>query len=97
MPGVESSEKPVGSECRDRASLLFGPRRSRLEHAMNVVIRHRLAAGADLGVIELRAEAAAAQIDDDALDLHARHAFGRVDREPDRILGLRHVDDGAPP
>ena len=48
-------------------------------------------AGVEIG----RAEAAAGIGDDDALDLHAGHAFGGVDREPDGGFGLVHVDDDA--
>ncbi len=41
------------------------------------------------------AEPSAGDGDDDALDLQAGHALGRVDRGADRALGLLHVDDDA--
>ena len=50
---------------------------------------------ADLGVVELRGEPPAGHVDDDAVDLDARHPLGGVDGEADRVLGGVEIDDRA--
>ena len=41
----------------------------------------------------LRADPAAGDVDDDALDLHAGHALGRIDRPADRAFRGFEIDD----
>ena len=65
------------------------------EHAVDIVVRHGLAADRHLGAVVLRRQAAARDVDDDGSDLDAGHALGRVDGETDRVLRLFHVHHGA--
>jgi hypothetical protein len=78
-----------------RPTILLGARGSRFKHTMNIGIRDSARAHTNLGMIELRTETPARQIDDDALDLHASHALGGIHRETDRLLRLVHINHHA--
>ncbi len=64
-----------------------------LQHPVDVVLRHRLAAQSNLGVEPLRRQESAGHVDDHAADLDPGHPLGRVDREPGRMLGRLQIDD----
>ena len=92
---VSPIENPIGSECRTA-------RPSRAPRAVQASSTRWMSLCAtarppmrDLGVEQLRAEPSAGRVEDDAFDLDAGHALGRVDGEPDRFLGGVHIDDGA--
>ena len=98
--GIANAARPIERKAgRQRmqhgAALPLRPRRGCFEHAMNIVVGNRPAADGDLRIVELRAEPAARQIDDDALDLDPGHAFGGIDGVADGVLRRAHIDDSA--
>ena len=78
-----------------RAALLLRTRGAGFEDAVDVVFGNSAAGNRNRRIEGLRADAAAGDIDDDAFDLHAGHAFGRIDGAADRSLRLIEVDDDA--
>ena len=66
-----------------------------LEHVMNVVLGDGLAAQLRVRAVALRSQPPAGHVDDDAADLDAGHALGRVDRRGARLLRRLKIDDRA--
>ena len=79
----------------DRPAGARGAARGGLANPVQVGFDHGPARHVDFGAVVVRAEAPARHIDDDALDLDLGHAFGRVDGQANRLLGLVEIDDGA--
>ena len=92
---VGAAERETGGQRVERAAPGRNAGMAGLEHAVHFAVGDGMATDGDLGVEEVRADAAARIVDDDALHLHAGHAFGRVHRETDRALGGLHVHHGA--
>ena len=89
-------ERKGGRQRMQNGSARIGVRGRRcFENAMDIVLGHGLASQSRLGVEALRGQKAAGHVDDDAADLDARHALGRIDRQPHRMLRGLKVDDGA--
>ena len=65
------------------------------QHPMDIVLGNRFAAQGDLGVKALRRQEAARHVDDNAADLDARHALGRINCEARRMFRPLKIDDGA--
>ncbi len=93
---ADAVEREAGRQrVKDGTALAGHGGAGRLQHPMDVIVGDRLAAHRDLGAVMLRREPAARHVDDDAGDLHARHAFRRIDGQPDGAFGFVHVDDRA--
>ncbi len=78
-----------------RLALLLRPRGAGLEHAMHIGFGNGTLADPHRRLVMLRADPAAGDVDDDALDLHAGHALGRIDRAADRPFRGFEIDDHA--
>ena len=89
--------EPEGGRNRvqDRSSRL-GVRASRsLEDPLHVLLADAFAVQRDVGAEAARGQAPARHIDDDAADLDARHALGRVNGQARGVLRRQEIDDLA--
>ena len=89
--------EPEGGRKRvqDRSSALSVRGRRSLEDPLNVLVGDGLAAQRGAGAEARGGQAAARHIDDDPANLHARHAFGRINGEAGGVLGRVQIDHRA--
>ena len=95
MSRVASSRKAVGSACRIVRPGSRVRQRRGLENPLDVVLGDGLAAQRCVRAAAARGQAAARHVDDDAADLDARHALGRVDGQPRGVFRRPQIDHRA--